>query len=199
MLPKALVELINALEELPGVGPRTAERYAYFLFKAHPATSDNLASAIARLREGIKICPVTYELIDSSEEISPIYSDDKRDKTLLAVVEDNFDVIALENTRSFTGTYHVLGGLISPIDNMTPEALHIPELIKRIKKDNVKEVIIATNASIEGESTAHYIQKQLEGTKVEVSRLAQGLPMCLDIEYADQITLSRALEGRRAI
>ncbi|HEX5456713.1 MAG TPA: recombination mediator RecR [Candidatus Saccharimonadales bacterium] len=199
MLPKALVELINALEELPGVGPRTAERYAYFLFKAHPAASDNLASAIVRLKESIKVCPVTYELIDSTQDISPIYSDNKRDKTLLAVVEDSFDVIALENTKSFNGTYHVLGGLISPIDNMTPEILHIPELVKRVNSDKVKEVIIATNASIEGESTAHYIQKQLEGSGVKVSRLAQGLPIGLDIEYADQITLSRALEGRRTI
>lgn len=142
---------------------------------------------------------MTYELINSTEDVSPIYADKNRDRKLIAVVEDSFDVVAIENTKSFNGTYHVLGGLISPIDNLTPEALHIPELVKRIEKDRAEEVIIATNASIEGESTAHYIQRQLEGNKVSVSRLAQGLPIGLDIEYADQITLSKALEGRRTV
>ncbi|HET7673667.1 MAG TPA: recombination mediator RecR [Candidatus Saccharimonadales bacterium] len=199
MLPKALTGLINALEELPGVGPRTAERYAYFLYKSQKATADTLAVYLKDVRENIKVCPVTYELIDKDEDVSPIYADKERDRKLIAVVEDVFDVVALENTKAFNGTYHVLGGLISPIDNITPETLHIPELIERIKKDKATEIIIAANASIEGESTAHYIQKQLEGTKVKVTRLAQGLPIGLDIEYADQITLSRALEGRRAV
>lgn len=191
--------MINALEELPGVGPRTAERYAYFLYKSQKATADTLAVYLKDVRENIKVCPVTYELIDKDEDVSPIYADKERDRKLIAVVEDVFDVVALENTKAFNGTYHVLGGLISPIDNITPETLHIPELIERIKKDKATEIIIAANASIEGESTAHYIQKQLEGTKVKVTRLAQGLPIGLDIEYADQITLSRALEGRRAV
>ncbi|HEX5796868.1 MAG TPA: recombination mediator RecR [Candidatus Saccharimonadales bacterium] len=199
MLPKALTDLIDALKELPGVGPRTAERYAYYLFKAETSTLDGLASSIGNLKANIKVCPITYELIDKDEKVSPIYSDTGRDKTIVAVVEDNFDVVALENTNAFNGTYHVLGGLISPIDNLTPEALHIPELIKRVRSDKVGEVVIATNASIEGESTAHYIQKQLSGMKVRVSRLAQGLPIGLDIEYADQITLSKAFEGRRTV
>lgn len=198
MLPKALTSLIDALKELPGVGPRTAERYAYFLFKQVKET-DELKAALTNLKENIKICPVTFELISADAKLSPIYSDESRDKTLIAVVEDVFDVVALENTRSFKGTYHVLGGLISPIDNLTPESLHIPELIERIGKDKVKEIIIATNATIEGESTAHYIQKELENRKVKITRLAQGLPIGLDIEYADQVTLARALEGRRSI
>lgn len=198
MLPKALNRLIDALKELPGVGPRTAERYAYYLFKQRKDI-DALSAALSGIKDSIKTCPITYELIDSSEKVSPIYTDDSRDKTIIAVVEDIFDVVALENTGSFKGTYHVLGGLISPIDNLTPEALHIPELIDRVAKDRVKEIIIATNATVEGESTAHYIQKQLEDSKVKITRLAQGLPIGLDIEYADQITLSRALEGRRAI
>lgn len=199
MLPRALTDLIEALRDLPGVGPRTAERYAYYLFKSTSGSSQNLVKALDNLQSKVAICPVTYALINASDEVSPLYSNSDRDKTTLAVVEDTFDVIALENTGSFAGTYHVLGGLISPIDSITPESLHIPELLARIKKDKVSEVIIATNASVEGESTAHYIQKQLENSKVKVTRLAQGLPIGLDIEYADQITLSRALEGRRAI
>lgn len=199
MLPKALIDLINALGELPGVGPRTAERYAYYLFKSRSGTPDKIASTLSRLKESITLCPVTFELIDSSKKVSPIYEDPGRDKTIIAVVEDVFDVVAIEHTGAFKGTYHVLGGLISPIDNISPELLHIPELVKRVDKDKVKEVIIATNATIEGESTAHYIQKQLDGHKVSITRPAQGLPIGLDIEYADQITLSKALEGRRAV
>lgn len=199
MLPKALTDLISALGELPGVGPRTAERYGYYLFKSRGNTSEKITSILSSLRDDIAVCPVTFELIDSSRKVSPIYEDKNRDKTTVAVVEDVFDVVAIEHTGAFKGTYHVLGGLISPIDNITPEALHIPELVKRVDQDKVKEVIIATNATIEGESTAHYIQKQLEDRKVAVTRPAQGLPIGLDIEYADQITLSKALEGRKAV
>lgn len=199
MLPKALANLIDALQGLPGVGPRTAERYAYYLFKAGEENTATLNSALNRIKSDIKLCPVTYALIDSDEKVSPLYSAPDRDKSIVAVVEDTFDVVALEKTRSFKGTYHVLGGLISPIDNLTPEQLHIPQLVERVKADKVKEVVIATNASIEGESTAHYIQKQLEDLKINVTRLAQGLPIGLDIEYADQITLSKALEGRRTV
>lgn len=199
MLPKALVDLIEALQGLPGVGPRTAERYAYYLFKTAEENNTNIVSALNKVRTDIRVCPITYALIDSDKKVSPLYSDSGRDKSTVAVVEDTFDVVALEKTGSFKGTYHVLGGLISPIDNMTPEQLHIPELVTRVKNDKVAEVVIATNASIEGESTAHYIQKQLETLSVKVTRLAQGLPIGLDIEYADQITLSKALEGRRAV
>ena len=117
----------------------------------------------------------------------------------MAVVAEPFDVLALEKTNEFKGTYHVLGGLISPIDGVGPEQLHIGALIKRVKEDNVKEIILATNAGVEGESTALYIQQQLDGTDVTISRLARGLPVGVDLEYADQITLSRALEGRQAL
>ncbi len=199
MLPKALTNLVDALSQLPGVGPRTAERYAYYLFKTQKKAASDIVEALSGLKEGITVCPVTYELISSDRKLSPIYDDKNRDKTTVAIVEDMFDVVALEQTKAYSGTYHVLGGLISPIDNMTPEMLHIPELVKRVIADKVKEIIIATNATIEGESTAHYIQKQLEGKKIKITRLAQGLPIGLDIEYADQITLSRALEGRRAV
>ena len=201
MLPRALEELIEALGTLPGVGPRTAERYAYYLLRANSRTTDQLAEAITNIHSRVKTCPVTYALIDSSEDVSALYSDPERDKTLIAVVEEPLDIIALERTKQFHGTYHVLGGAMSPIDGIGPEQLHIPELIERIKKDNVQEVILATNASVEGESTALYIQKHLEeqGVSISVTRLARGIPVGVDLEYADMITLTHALEGRRKL
>ncbi len=199
MLPKSLVELIDALGKLPGVGARTAERYAYYLLRADEQISTELASAISAVHHGVKICPVTYALIDSSEEISPLYTDSQRDRTTIAVVEEPLDIIALEKTKQYHGTYHVLGGAMSPIDGIGPEQLHIPELVARIAKDKVTEVILATNASVEGESTALYIQKQVseQGIDVAITRLARGIPVGVDLEYADMITLTHALEGRR--
>jgi recombination protein RecR len=198
-LPKALQDVIEELGRLPGVGSRTAERYAYFLLRANPKKARQLADAIASLHEGVKLCPKTFALIDASEDISPLYTDPARDKKLVAVVEEPFDVMALERTGQFKGTYHVLGGAISPIDGIGPEQLHIPELIARLKEDKTKEVILATNASVEGESTALFLQKQIQeaGLKLKISRLARGIPVGIDLEYADQITLSHALEGRR--
>lgn len=196
LVPKSLQSLIEALGALPGVGPKSAERYAYFLLRADSRTSDSLARALGNLHSGVSYCKKTYALVESDTEYSPLYTDTTRDKTTVAVVADPFDVIALEKTGQYQGTYHVLGGLLSPIDGLGPEDLHIPELIERIHEDNVNEVILATNASVEGESTALYIQKNIDDTSVKVSRLAQGLPVGTDIDYADQITLGRALSGR---
>lgn len=200
-LPKALADLIDELGHLPGVGPRTAERYAYFLLRRAESGNQQLARAVANLQTGVKICPVTFALIDSNEAISPLYTDQARDKTTVAVVEEPLDVIALERTGQFKGTYHVLGGAISPIDGIGPEELHIPELLTRIKQDQVRELIIATNASVEGESTALFLQRYLKdhGVTITISRLARGLPIGVDLEYADQITLSHALQGRSII
>jgi recombination protein RecR len=199
LLPKALQDLIDALGTLPGVGTRTAERYAYFLARRDAAATQKISDAAAGLHAGIKYCPKTFALISSNEDESPLYNDPQRDKTLVAVVAEPFDIIALEKTGAFKGTYHVLGGLVSPIDGVGPEELHIRELIERIAEDGVKEIILATNASVEGESTALYLQQQLDGTHVKITRLARGLPMGVDLEYADQITLSRALEGRQQL
>lgn len=201
ILPKALVTLIDELGALPGVGPRTAERYAYHLLRTDAHISDRLSKAITGLHTGVKSCPKTFALISADESVSPLYSDSNRNKKLVAVVEDPLDVVALERTNQFKGTYHVLGGVISPIDGVGPEQLHISELLKRISEDEVEEVILAMNASVEGESTALYLQKQFDetGQKVRVSRLARGLPMGVDLEYADQITLSHALEGRQIL
>lgn len=199
ILPSALQYLIDAFGALPGVGPRTAERYAYYLLKSDPSKAKQLTKALNDLHDGIGVCPTTFALIDKGEELSPLYTDPRRDKKLVAVVAEPFDIVALEKTGQYHGTYHVLGGLVSPIDGVGPEQLHIRELIKRIKADEVEEVILATNASVEGESTALYIQQQIQDKytdKVKVTRLARGLPIGVDLEYADQITLGRALEGR---
>lgn len=160
-----------------------------------------MASAIARLHSGVKTCPVTFALIDSDQDVSPLYADADRNKKLVAVVEEPLDIIALERTGQYRGTYHVLGGAISPIDGIGPEQLHIPELIERLARDGVEEVIIATNASVEGESTALFLQRHIQeaGITIKMSRLARGIPVGVDLEYADQITLTHALEGRRLL
>lgn len=201
ILPEALLTLIDELGRLPGVGARTAERYAYYLLKGTSTHASSLAQAVSDVHSGVKQCPVTFALIGSEEDVSPLYSDSSRDKQLVAVVEEPLDIVALERTGQFKGTYHVLGGAISPIDGVGPEQLHIPQLVERIKSDDVKEIIIATNASVEGESTALFLQKYIAdaGITVEMSRLARGIPVGVDLEYADQITLSHALEGRRAL
>lgn len=199
LLPSALVNVIDELGRLPGVGARTAERYAYYLLKTDTHTSEKLARTLLELHKGVKSCPVTFALISSDEDVSPLYSDPSRDKTLIAVVEEPLDIIALERTGQFHGTYHVLGGAISPIDGVGPEQLHIPELIERLKKDDAKEVIIATNASVEGESTALFLNRHIKdaGIEIKTTRLARGIPVGVDLEYAGQITLTHALEGRR--
>jgi len=201
LLPAALEKLIDELGRLPGVGSRTAERYAYYLLRADQRINDSLATAIHDVHALVKTCPATFALIDADQELSPLYSDPERDKTIIAVVEEPLDIVALERTGQFQGTYHVLGGAISPIDGIGPEQLHIPELLERLKKDGVKEIIIATNASVEGESTALFLQKYIKdaGLTVEMSRLARGIPVGVDLEYADQMTLSHALQGRRSL
>lgn len=150
------------------------------------------------LHNGVKSCPVTFALIDADEEVSSLYNDPTRDKSTILVVEEPLDIYALEQTKQFKGTYHVLGGAISPIDGITADQLHIKELLARIEPDNVQEIIIATNPSVEGESTALLLQKMLheQHPDVKVTRLARGLPLGVDLSYADQITLSAALENR---
>jgi recombination protein RecR len=199
VIPKPLSDLIEALAQLPGVGPRTAERYAYYLLRADYSKTDSLTQSLTNLHKGIKYCPKTFALISSDQELSPLYTNPKRNKKQVAVVADPFDIVALEKTNSYSGTYHVLGGLISPIDNVGPQQLRIKELLKRIDEDKVTELILATNASVEGESTALLITQQVAGRPVKLTRLARGLPVGVDLEYADQITLTRALEGRQSL
>ena len=201
ILPAALMTLIDEFGGLPGVGPRTAERYAYAILRRDARRAEQLARALDRLHTRVKTCPVTFALIDHDQEVSPLYQDESRNRRLICVVEEPLDIVALERTGQYSGTYHVLGGAISPIDGIGPEQLHIPELIERIKHDNAEELIIATNASVEGESTALFLQRYLQeaGLTITISRLARGIPVGVDLEYADQITLTHALEGRRAL
>ena len=199
VLPPALTELIEAFSALPGVGPRSAERYAYWFVRHNTQAGERLADALIKLPEGISYCEKTFALIPSNQTVSTLYSDPRRDKTIIAVVAEPFDILAIEKTALYHGTYHVLGGLVSPIDGVSPEQLHIAELIKRLDEDKVKEVILATNASVEGESTALYIQQQIGAREVKISRLARGLPIGVDLEYADQITLGRAIEHRQTL
>ena len=198
MLPQALKDAINALGMLPGVGPRTAERYAYYLFKSDSKISEEIAEALSNLHDKVKSCPVTFALIDANEEMSSLYTDLERDKKTVLVVEEPLDIFAIEATRGYHGTYHVLGGAVSPIDGITPDQLHIKELVERVEKDKVEEVIIATNPSVEGESTALLLEKMLheKNPRLKLTRLARGLPLGVDISYADQITISAALEHR---
>jgi len=195
-LPPALQDVIEAIGNLPGVGPRTAERYAYFLLRSDESNASKLVETLSKLHNGVGYCKRTFALVPSGQSLSSLYTDPSRDKSVIAVVAEPFDIVALEKIGLFKGTYHVLGGLISPIDGVNPEQLHITELIKRIDEDKVQEIILATNASVEGESTALYIQKEIGDRPVKITRLARGLPVGVDLEYADQITLSRALEGR---
>ena len=198
MLPSALTDVIEALSRLPGVGSRTAERYAYFLLKADQNVAKNIATSLERLHDGVKSCPKTFALMSDNDELSPRYDDPRRDKTTVLVVEEALDIYAIENTKSYDGTYHVLGGAISPMDGITADKLHIKELIARVEEDQVQEIIIATNPSVEGESTAVLLEKLLHEKypELKITRLARGLPLGISLEYADQITLSSALTTR---
>lgn len=198
MLPSALNDVIDALGRLPGVGSRTAERYAYFLLKSDSNISENIAKSLQSLHEGVKSCPITFAIMDASEEISPLYSDPTRDKSIILVVEEPLDIYAIEHTKAYKGTYHVLGGAISPMDGITADQLHIKELIARVEADSVSEIIIATNPSVEGESTAVLLDKLLHEKypELKITRLARGLPLGVSLEYADQITLTSALNNR---
>lgn len=159
MLPQALQDTIESLGHLPGVGARTAERYAYYLFKSSPRISTDIAETLVNLHNSVKSCPVTFALIDADAEQSELYTNPERDKSTILVVEEPLDIYAIEQTKQFKGTYHVLGGAISPIDGISVDQLHIKELLVRIEPDHVTEIIIATNPSVEGESTALLLQK----------------------------------------
>lgn len=198
MLPSALTDVIEALSRLPGVGSRTAERYAYFLLKADQNVAKNIATSLEHLHDSVKSCPKTFALMSDNDELSPLYDDPRRDKTTVLVVEEALDIYAIENTKSYDGTYHVLGGAISPMDGITADKLHIKELVARVEEDQVQEIIIATNPSVEGESTAVLLEKLLHEKypELKITRLARGLPLGISLEYADQITLSSALTNR---
>jgi recombination protein RecR len=194
-LPKAVSDLIEAFERLPGIGPKTAARLTYYLIHAPKEESEKLAQAAANISKNTIICSICRNVTDSNP--CSICSDQNRDQTIICVVEQALDVLALERSGAYKGLYHVLHGKISPINNIGPEELHIRELLPRLKNDKVSEIILATNPDMEGEATAMYLQRLITPLKIKVTRIARGIPVGGDLEYADEVTLRRALEGRR--
>jgi recombination protein RecR len=195
IVPQSVQDLVDEFAKLPGIGPKTAQRLTFYLLRKPAKSSEDLGSAAENLKKNIRFCSVCCNFTDS--DICSVCNDSSRDKSIICVVGEPLDVVALEKSGSFKGLYHVLGGVISPIDGIGPDDLFIAQLIDRLKNDNVAEVIIATNPNLEGEATALYIQKLIQPLNVKITRIARGLPVGGDLEYADEITLSRALEGRR--
>ena len=193
----ALQKLIDELGKLPGVGPKSAQRIAFHLIKIPEQDALSLAVAIQQAKQKVRFCETCFNMSD--EAICEICSDSQRDSSLVCVVEEPRDIVALERTREYKGLYHVLQGAINPIDGIGPEQLKIRELLERLKVNTVVEVILCTNPNIEGEATAMYLAKLIEPLGIQVSRIASGLPVGGDLEYADELTLGRALEGRRNI
>ena len=189
-----LARLVEQLERLPGIGHKSAQRLAYYRLNIGDAAARDFVGAITEARDKIHECSVCHNLTD--QELCPICRADNRDKGVICVVEDPRDVMAFERTREYTGTYHVLHGTISPMDGVGPDQLRIKQLLTRIASEDVQEVIMATNPTVEGEATAMYISKLLKPFDVKVTRLAYGIPVGGDLEYADEITLRRSLEGR---
>lgn len=198
-LPPSVTRLIDAFAQLPGIGPKSASRLAYFLLRQPLETSMTLADALRDLKAHTRLCSVCFNITETDP--CPICADSARDLTLICVVEEPLDVTAIERARIYKGGYHVLHGVISPINGVGPDELKVSELVNRVSKAQhtqpVREVILATNPTVEGEQTATFIQRKLAPLNVKVSRLARGLPVGGDLEYADEITLGRALEGRQ--
>lgn len=197
LLPGPIQDLIDAFSRLPGIGPKTASRLTFFLLHAPDELAQNLADALQNLKTGTAYCPVCFNITTAGRELCEICESREREEGVLCVVEEPLDVLALERTDGFRGRYHVLHGALSPIEGITPEDLKIRELIQRVRTGGIREIILATNPSLEGDATAMYLRQQLLPLGVRVTRLARGLPVGGDLEYADQNTLLRALSGRQ--
>ena len=195
-IPKTITRLTEELMRLPGIGPKTAARLTFHLLRIPPQEVQALGEAVLELRRGTRFCSQCFNITEASQDPCEVCLDATRDAGQICVVETPLDVLALERTRSYHGKYHVLHGAISPVEGTGPEDLRIRELVDRVKGGLIREVIFATNPSMEGEATLMYLSKQLEGTGVKMTRLARGLPTGGDLEYADESTLARALEGR---
>lgn len=193
-IPKVVRDLIEAFERLPGIGPKSAQRLTYYLLHAPKEEAQALASAAVALKEKTVLCSICFNI--SETDPCEIDTDPNRDKSIIAVVEDPLDVLALERVN-FKGLYHILHGVIAPLENIGPDELKIKELLPRLKDGIVKEIILATNPTMEGEATAMYIERLIKPLGIKVTRIARGLPVGGDLEYADETTLSRALEGRK--
>ena len=190
-----LVRLIDEFHKLPGIGPKSAQRLAYYLLRMPAVDAQALAAAILEVKERVTLCTICQNVT----EVDPCRacSDDRRDRATICVVEEPLDILALERSHAYQGLYHVLHGAISPMDGIGPEDLKTTELLQRLRSDEVREIILATNPNLEGEATAMYLTRLLKPLGVKVTRLARGLPVGGDLEYADDVTLARALEGRQ--
>ncbi len=195
-LPSSIERLIREMSKLPGIGPKSAQRLVFYLLKKDSIDLTALSSAISELKNGVNFCSRCHMMADSSP--CAIDSDKERDHSIVCVVEETLDALAIDKSGEFKGVFHILGGVLSPIEGIGPDQLQIQSLFERIRNDGIKEIIIATNPSLEGETTAMHLSKLLkEFSGVKVTRIARGLPMGGDLEYADDITLMRAMEGRR--
>lgn len=193
-IPKVVRELIESFERLPGIGPKSAQRLTYYLLHAPKEEAEKLAKSALALKESTVLCSVCFNI--SEKDPCELDTDPTRDKSIIVVVEDPLDVLAIDRTN-YRGLYHVLHGAISPLQNIGPDELHVKELLPRLKDGIVKEVILATNPTMEGEATAMYIDRLIRPLGIKVTRIARGLPVGGDLEYADETTLSRAMEGRK--
>lgn len=196
-IPGPVSKLIDAFSRLPGIGPKTASRLTFYLLRVPDEQAQELADALRDLKESITFCSVCFNITETDP--CAVCADEGRDRTMLCAVEEPLDVMAIERTQQYRGLYHVLHGVISPVEGIGPDDLRIGELLNRVKESQVQEVLLATNPSLEGEATARYIADRLSSLPVRVTRLARGLPVGGDLEYADEITLVSALEGRREI
>ena len=194
---KSMQELIEHFKNMPSIGAKTAERLAFYVLKSPRDDMERFSSAIKKVKESIKFCKICGNL--SEADICNICSDPRRDKSVVCVVEEPKDLILIEKSGRYKGRYHVLFGVISPLDGIGPEDLRIKELLKRVKEDKVKEIILATDSNAEGETTALYLSKELKPFKIKTTRIAYGIPVGGNLDYIDQATLIRALEGRRSI
>lgn len=197
MLPRSVQRLIDEFARLPGIGPKSASRLTFYLLRATDNQAGDLATALQELKERTRLCSVCFNITE--DDPCPICDDEARDARLLCVVEEPLDVLAIERSRAYSGRYHVLHGAISPVEGIGPEDLRVAELVERVARGNFQEIILATNPTLEGESTALYLQRRLTDPKVRLTRLARGLPVGGDLEYTDEITLGRAFEGRHSI
>lgn len=196
-LPEPIQKLINAFERLPGIGPKSASRLAFYLLRAPEDVSQDLSEALNGLKDKIAFCEECFNITEAGRTRCEICENPRRDGALICVVEEALDVLALERTGAYNGKYHVLHGVLSPIEGIGPDDIKVKPLIERVARGGVKEVILATNPSMEGDATALYLQGQLTPYGVQVTRLARGLPVGGDLEYADQNTLLKALSGRQ--
>jgi recombination protein RecR len=197
LLPEPIQNLINALERLPGIGPKSASRLAFYFLRADESLSSELAEALTGLKDKIAFCSECFNITEAGRELCEICENPKRDASTICVLEDALDVLALERMGAYQGKYHVLQGVLNPIEGIGPDDIKIRPLIERVARGGIREVILATNPSMEGDTTAMYIGQRLAPLGVSVTRLARGLPMGGDLEYADQSTLLRALQGRQ--